>query len=206
MSTLAKITWALGLISASLFVLLTGRTNVHNFEKVQASIEEIYEDRLVVKGLIFELASLLHRKEVAILTRDANFFTHLDPAVDDQIDERLEEFRATKLTQVEERTLERFEASVAALMAAEEELGLAADVDLSPEEEQGLLAQMAGLDEDLRALSKIQLSEGRRQMGVGDKAVDEMNRIHRIENYMLVAFAAMLLVLLFISPRKEGPA
>jgi len=199
-----KVAVALGLIGIALFVVLTGRTNVHNFERVQQSIEEMFEDRLVVKGLIFDLASLLHRKEVAILSEDTTFYAHLNASVNDQIDDRLEEFWATRLTPMEERTLKRFASNVDALQASEEQLDLAETMDLSPDEEQRLAGQLASLEEDLQALSKIQLSEGRRKLSVGAKAVDDMNWIARIENYMLIALVVLLLALIFI-PLKARP-
>jgi hypothetical protein len=204
MNTLTKVAWALGLVGVSLFVVLTGRTNVQNFERVQQSLEDIYADRLVVKGLIFELSTLLHRKEIATLTADAAFYANLDPSVNDQIEERLVEFRATTLTPMEEQTLERFAATVEDLKADEAALDLAAAVELSPEESARLAGHMASLKEDLKALSMIQLTEGRRKLSVGDRAVDDMNSIARIENYMLAALAVMLLALIFVAPKPRA--
>jgi len=203
MSTISKTVWALGLLCVFLFVLLTGRTNLRNFEKVQDSIEEIYEDRLVVKGLIFELASLLHRKEIANVSRDRAFYEHLNESVDTQIAGHLQAFRETKLTPLEEKTLDQFADNVAELQAMESELDLAKGIDLSPVDEQRLAAQIAGLHEDLKALSEIQLSEGKRRLGVSDKAVESMNTFARIENYMMLICAIVLLALVFVVPKPR---
>ncbi len=205
MSTLSKTVWALGLLCVFLFVLLTGRANIRNFEKVQDSIEEIYEDRLVVKGLIFDLASLLHRKEIANVSRNQAFYERLNESVNNQIGRHLQEFRATKLTPFEEKTLDHFAKSITELRSMEEELDLAGGIDLSPVEEQRLAAQIASLKEDLKTLSKIQLSEGRRRLGVSDKAVNSMNTLARIENYMMLIFAIVMLALVFAVPKPRGP-
>lgn len=199
-----KIVLALGLISVVLFVVLTGRSNVENFERVQAAVEEIYEDRLVVKGLIFELSTLLHRKEIATISSDAEFYADRNARVNEEIGDRLREFRATKLTPKEAEALERFESNVEVLQATEVELRLAETTELSLAERQRLAGEMANLQEDLRALSRIQLAEGKRQMSVGDKAVDEMNWIAQVENYMLIALAVMLLALIFLSPKPHS--
>jgi hypothetical protein len=208
MSTINKTVWALGLLCVFLFVLLTGRTNLRNFEKVRDSIEEIYEDRLVVKGLIFELSSLLHRKEIANISRDQAFYRHLNESVNTQIAKHLEEFRATKLTLLEEKTLDHLAASIDELKVLENELGLAEDFDLSSVEERQLADRIASLNEDLRTLSKIQLAEGRRRVGISDKAVESMNTFARIENYMMLLCAVVMLALVFAVPnaRKDRSA
>ncbi len=199
-----KIVLALGLISVVLFVVLTGRSNVENFEQVQEAVEEIYEDRLVVKGLIFELSTLLHGKEIATISRDAAFYADRNARVNQEIDDRLREFRATKLTPKEAEALARFESNVEILQATELELRLTEATDLSLAERQRLAGEMANLQEDLRALSKIQLAEGKRQMSLGDKAVEEMHWIARVENYMLIALTVMLLALIFLSPKPRS--
>ena len=210
MSTKSKIFWAVGMFAAFLFILLTGRTNVRNFEEVRDSIEEIYEDRLVVNALIYDMSNLLHRKEVALLEGDQEFFEQVNASVNGQPDDAIQSFRATKLTDTEETTLERFAAGVGELQTREDALGLPSeqglapsDLDLDGDAVGELQARMDGLHEELAALSRIQVVEGRRRLGVSDKAVSSMNAFARIENYMLLATAIAMAALVFV-PSRNG--
>ena len=198
MDLFRKIRWLLGLGVVFLLILGTSRTNVVNYQRVQASVEEIYEDRLVVKGLIFELARGLHEKELAHVGGDEEFFLRTNEAVDAGLEESLERFRATRLTPQEELTLNRFAANVDRLKTAE--AATQPPQDMTPE-----LSQLfEALDRDLDALAEIQLAEGRRQLALSDKAVSDMNLGARLQMFMLGLLAtAMLCVALFV-PTKAA--
>lgn len=206
MTTTMRMTLALGVISVSLFILFSGRTNLRNFDEVQTSAEEIYEDRLVVKGLIFEVASLLHQKEIAQVTGDVAYYQNANADVDDQIDTHLQAFRSTRLTPDEAQTLDRFEDHLHALMVEERALGQKSSIDSTSEEARQLAHRMAELKKDLRSLAEIQLYEGRRRMSIGEKAVVDMYWIAWLETAMLIVFAAVLLLLVYLpsAPAKDG--
>ncbi len=200
MSTTSKILWILGLMCVFLFVLATGSSNVRNFEKVQKSIEEIYEDRLVVKGFIFDLATLLHRKEIANTAKDSSFYTRTNDSINAQLDEIIREFRATKLTSYEEEMLDRFSLGVQELKAVEKEYKLANGFNLKKMEEKRLSDRIQSLHEDLKTLSGIQLSEGRRKLKSSGKAVSSMYTFAKVENYMMIIFGALILLIIFVIP------
>lgn len=198
MSATNKIIWILGLLCAFLFILITGRTNIQNFEKVQSSIEEIYKDRLVVKGLIFELSSNLHKKEVAILSQDKSYFSLSNNSINTQMAEYIRAFKETKLTSLEEETLLRFSTNFENLKKLEKEF------DFSKETSKKVFSQIAGLKEDLKTLSGIQLTEGKKKLSMSGKAVASMNFFAQVENYMLIIFGALVLVLIFVVPGQKS--
>jgi len=195
-----KVIWCLGLVAVLLFVFFTGQANRVNFAHVQQSIEEIYEDRLVVKGLIFEMSNILHRKEVAAIEEDQAYFAQLNDSVNAQLDAALRAFEATRLTSQEEGTLTSFSEGVARLKELERRLGLADEQEVSAEGMKRLRDLHDVLGEQLEALSKIQLSEGRRKLRLSVRAVDSMNVFFRIENIMLVAFFVLMVAIVFVVP------
>lgn len=152
------------------------------------------------------MSTLLHRKEIANVTADAAFYELLNESINEQVDERLREFRATKLTAVEESTLERFASSIERLKATEAELDLAAGLELAAEDSQRLADLIRSLKEDLQALSRIQLAEGRRQVMVGDQAVDDMDWVARVETYLLAFIALALIAVILTRPKQPKPA
>jgi len=203
MSVINKVFWTLGLIIVFLSILFSGRTNIRNFEEVQSSIEEIYRDRLVVKGLIFELSSLLHQKEVATLTEDQTFYASKNGSINAEIKEHLVAFHATRLTTYEEETLYRFSKSVEELQLKEKAYGLSDRFNLSKAQSYMLIIQLKGLQKDLKILSSIQLSEGKDKVSSSDKAVSSMNSLARVENFLLLILAVLMLVIIFVVPKPK---
>ena len=192
------------LIGSFLLILATGRVNIRNFEKVQHSIEEIYQDRLVVKGLIFKLSSLLHQKEIAIVTNDKNFFGPTNESINQKISKHLKDFRATKLTTEEELTLNEFSRGIGTLEASEKEIDLKNEANLSENKSNRLTEQIAALQMNLKTLSNIQLSEGERKLSNSEKAVQSMYRFESIENYAMLFLGLLVLVFIFVpGPTKQ---
>lgn len=207
MTMTTRILWAFGVICIAVFVLASGRTNVRNYSDIQTSIEQIYADRLVVKGLIFELSSMLHDKEIAQLTGDTSFYVSENAAVDARIDEQLELFRATRLTETESTTLDRFASHLAELREAERAYPLAADIPLGTEEARVLALRMDELEADLQELSRIQLHEGKQRVAIGERAEADMNFIFWVETILMLFFAGQLIALFFIpAASKRGVA
>ena len=204
MSSTNKIISTLGLLCAFLLILITGRTNVRNFENIQSSIEEIYEDRLVVKGLIFDLKSLIHNKEVALILNDKSFYMLKNEAINEQIEDYIVKFRATKLTSFEGRTLNRFSERVLELKNLEKEIEPTAKVLIGEEGRKKLIDKYISLKEDLKTLAGIQLAEGKRKLTISDKAIDSMYTFATAENYILVIFAILMLVIIFVVPAKKN--
>lgn len=200
MSMFSKCVWVFGLSAVFLLVLATGRTNINNFRRVQDAIEEIYTDRLIVKGIIFDMASLVHQKELANAAGEPNFYRDLDPSIDEQFRERLEEFRKTKLTRGEENALNRLESNFEVLVSTEEELGLGDGGDLTSASIERLAAPLAALDRELHALSRIQLDEGRRKFMVGEQAVNDMDGVARVEGAMLALLGLLIIAVILRQP------
>lgn len=197
-----KVISFLVLLTCFLLILGTGRINVRNFEKVQQSIETIYKDRLVVKGLIFELSSLLHQKEIAILTEDVSFYETKNQSVNEGIAEHMTAFRNTQLTADEAVALEKFSRGIERLQSQEKNFNFSNGMKLTRLEANLLSAQIQGLKDDLRTLSGIQLAEGERKVSFSDKAVQSMHEFANVENYALMGIG-LLILLVFFFPRSR---
>jgi hypothetical protein len=185
-------------------IFATGKTNIRNYENVQESIEGIYKDRLVVKGLIYNLASLLHEKELALASKDVTFFDKKNSLVNKEISKNLEDFRETKLTEKEASTLNSFSKSIDQLKIIEREENLSADGALNAETSQKLKSRIESLKEKLKVLSNIQLKEGQQKLKVGSYAVEQMNELALIETIGLIFIGLMMIAIIFIpGPNKK---
>lgn len=200
MSKTNKVIWVLGLMCAFLLILVTGQTNIRNFQKIQASIEEIYKDRLVVKGLVFNLLTSLHQKEIALISSDKSFFKGKNSSINSRIREDIRLFRETKLTRYENSTLDRFSQGVEDLIEREEKLLLSEKDNFFRIGSEPLREQVAELKENLKTLSEIQLSEGKKKLVTSTAAVESMNTFAIAENYILITFAILMLAVIFVVP------
>lgn len=196
--------WTIVLLSAMALILITGQTNKRNYEKVQNSIAEIYKDRLVVKGLIFDLVTDLHQKELALAKQDSAFFMNQNQKVNQRILENIKTFEATKLTQLEEETLRNFSVRVTALINSELKTNFAEANTFTSEAISPLKEQINDLHLNLKTLSKIQLEEGKRKLDKSGDAVESMHFFEKIENYFLIIFGILIFAIIFIFPGSNG--
>lgn len=202
MNLTSKVFCIVVLMCSFLLILATGRSNVKNYEHVQTAIAEIYEDRLVVKGLIFELSSLLHEKEVAAVSGNATFFARDNHLVNQAIDEHLESFRETKLTEKEEATLTAFTKGIEQLKTTELENTFSSSGTIPESQSKKIKHQLHQLKAELITLSEIQLSEGKQKLNSAKQAVKQMNQFANLEYFALIILGVLMAGVLLV-PRKK---
>ncbi|EAR14523.1 MCP four helix bundle domain-containing protein [Robiginitalea biformata] len=194
-----KIRFFAGLLLVFFVILATYRIDQANFDKVEDSIITIYEDRLVVKDLIFKIADLLDEKRMALATSDTAFFQRRNAVVDAQIGQLLRLFRETRLTENEERTLTDFGEQIEQLQAAEAEM---ANPATHPDRDE-LSTRLEVLKGQARTLSDIQLSEGKRQLLIGSRAIRSSKLLMQVELIVLIVLALGIQFLVLQKPRRK---
>jgi len=203
MNPISKVTCVIVLLSSILLILATGRSNIKNFEKVQVSIEEIFKDRLVVKGLILNLNNLVYKKEIAIVSNDLSYYKELDEITNNKIEMNLKKFRQTYLTNKEEKTLNHFEREVQKLKEREVRL-VSTNKNLSKTEIESLTSQIGILHNDLKELSKIQINEGQRKLDKSGNAVESMYKYESFENFAVIILGIMIIIVIFVPGVREN--
>ena len=208
MSNVNKAIWISGFLCVFLFILATGKTNIQNFQNIHTSLEEIYKDRLVVKGIIYNLSSMIHEKELALASKNSDFFKQANKEVNDKIFNDIRLFKATELTRQEEFTLSRFALGVDQLIRSEESLNLQDGKPITKKQVLIMSAKIDQLQTYLNELSQIQISEGKRKVAISDHAISSMNRFALAEKYILGVFAFLMIGFLFFIPgvRKNNNA
>ena len=193
---LSRFKWSFALSLFIIIIIATNYVDRHNFEKLQKSITTIYEDRLVVNDIIFELNLLLQEKEMAVIEANTAFFKAENKRLNRDIKDLVERFKATQLVPDEASTLTEFEENLQRLYRLETEMLVA---DANPTQ---LQQHLNRLETNLSKLSKIQLEEGRRQLFIGKKAVASIDLYTKMEVYILIFLAALLLFTLLYHPKK----
>ena len=202
MSISNKITSFFVLLASFLLILATGRTNVRNFKNIQNSIQEIYKDRLVVKGVIFELSTLLHKKELANISNSVGFYTTYNNSVNEKIKKSIAEFKATELTPDEERTLREFSNDIDTLIDIEKNFNFSGGQKINLSDLEKHTSIIKSLQLNLKTLSGIQIQEGKRKLDISSKAVKSMYQYDSFENYAMIILAILMVIVLFIPKPK----
>lgn len=194
MTIYGKLKWILGILLVFGLVLATNLIDRNNFSSVRDAIVTIYEDRLIANDLLFDLSAAIHQKELAWAQGDTAFLMQGNTAASAEISALLLAYEQTELTEDEHEVFKRLKRDVAALEAHEKAPKTA------PSEVRNTLDLIKN---DLRQLSKIQLTEGRRQMLKSNEALGLVDLYTRIEIIFLVVLAVLLQVIVLYKPKRE---
>jgi len=193
-----KIKWTLGILMVFALILITNLIDKNNFTRVKDSVVSIYEDRLVVNDLIFEMSKLVQEKEMGIVLSNTHSKTKKNSFIDEKMKDFIEKYEATKLT-VEERTVfNNFKDNIQSLSKMESSV-----FDNDFKEKETKLTLVFEIKENLYDLTKIQLNEGKKQMSISQKAIDTVELFSQIEIYFLVFLAIVVQIIVMYDPKKE---
>jgi len=197
MSLIAKIWWTAGLLTMLIIVIAISQANVINCRKVQRSIHGMYEDRLVVKGIILELLSAVHQKELAVVSGDLATRQGSNLGASEEIHLLLDRFRGTKLTSQERVTLDQLQSRFEDLATAETRQSR------SDSSESRVLEQLGSIKSHLHTLSKIQQDEGNRTLQISVKASEYIALTARVGKYLAGAIILVMVLVVLAQPRKR---
>lgn len=192
-----KLKWTAALLIVFLLIIATNLIDRQHFRRVKESVVAIYEDRLVVKDLIFELKLLVDQKKLALLTKDYAFFTERNDQVNDSINALVDRFYATRLTAEERDYLDAFAEKTQKLEPLEESIG----TDEAARTE--LANALGAIDADLYVLSKIQLSEGKAQLMKASKSVNAMDFLTNLELIALIIIGVFVIFIWVYNPKAN---
>jgi hypothetical protein len=198
MALLNKIKWILGILMVFVLIIATNLIDKNNFVRVKDSVVTIYEDRLIAKDLIFKISKDIHKKEIALATKDSVFFSQQNKAVNTHIESLIERFEKTKLTDVENNVFNDFKNNFNALVATEADL-----TRLNSQNKVKASSQISAIENNLDDLAQIQISEGSKQMSISKQAIESVELFTQMEIYVLVILAIIIQVIVIYNPKEE---
>ena len=89
---LIKIKWFVGVLGVFLLVLATNLIDKNNFIRVEESVDNIYNKRLLAKELLLDISLKFHKKELAYALNDTMYLHSQNAAVNNEISKSLEVF------------------------------------------------------------------------------------------------------------------
>jgi hypothetical protein len=193
-----KVKWILGILMIVTLVIITNLVDRNNFFKVSNAVETIYEDRLVAKDLIFKVSDLIHRKEIAAVKSNEDFYSTQNDQINQELENLMIRYDQTKLTPEEKNLLSSFKENLNDLMKVEKDY-----IESNYRESSNLLAQFPDVKKDLQSLASIQLKEGGRQLKISRRAMDTIDLFTQIEIYILILLAIIVQIIIMYKPKQE---
>ena len=198
MTIMNKIKWVLGILMIFVLIIATNLIDRNNFLRLRDSVTTIYEDRLVVKDIIFEIARYVQEKELAMIRKDSSFYLGRAPQIDDKIQNLILRYQETKLTKEEAKVFDDLKANIAELEVQEEKFVASGETQKAQ-----LQSSIEEVKENLYDLSQIQLNEGNRQMNISKKAVDAVELFTQLEIYVLIFLAIVIQIIILYDPNSS---
>jgi hypothetical protein len=197
MTILNKIKWTASLLVVFLLILATNLIDQDHFRNVRQSIVTIYEDRLVVKDYIYDLAMVLSDKHFAIATNDLDYLQTKAAEDNEAMFNSVDKFYQTKLTKDERKILDSFSKKLQEFIQNEKILTSDINMDKSV-----LTSQIASLKRDLQSLSDIQMKEGKKQLSIANRSVNSIDMFTRIEIIALVIIGIVFQIVILYKPKS----
>jgi hypothetical protein len=194
MNIFTRIRWIASILLVFFIVLITNIIDRDNFNRLTNSVKTMFEDRIVASDLLFDITRIIKEKQIAILTSDTNFFKNQNNKLNQEIDQLLDRYEITKLTEKEKRHLNLLQEELKTLKQKEK-----SDVNLSNGE---LIKSIEIIDEQLYKLSKIQLQEGKEQVLISNKAKDTINLYTQGEIIFLIIMAVLVQIIILYKPKE----
>lgn len=192
-----KLKWILGILMVFGLIATTNLIDRSNFKQLNDSVVNIYEDRLIAKDIILDIYKRVQEIEIALITSDADFFANRNDQVNEELQELFKRFERTKLSEAEQRAFERLGEHYKEVLKVEESLEAAEFA-----QSERLLDKVREMEADLYTLSDIQVSEGRRQLMISQRANDSVDFFTKLEIGMLILLAILIQVIILYKPKQ----
>lgn len=194
MSVFSKIRWVASILLVFFIVLITNLIDKENFNKLNHSVTTIYEDRIVASDLLFEIARLMRKKEVAIVSADKTFPENENTKLNQEVNKFIERYNQTKMTEKEKSVFNQLKDELAILIRVEQKN--------ENSRREKALTSIEKINQHVYDLSKIQLQESRQQVYISNKAMNSIDLFTQFEIIFLIAMAILIQIIIFYKPKE----
>lgn len=194
-----KVKWILGILIVFVLIITTNLIDRNNFVRVRDSVVTIYEDRLIVKGIIYDISKTIQEKEVAVAKSDTSFFEAENPKINKELEVLISNYEKTKLTDEENKNFNDLKAHLKDLKASEQQF-----IDSELSDKSAINNDIYAIKANLDDLSRIQLDEGNKQMAISKRAIDTVELFTQMEIYFLIFLALLIQIIIIYQPKDKS--
>lgn len=195
MTFFSKLKLIIGVFIIFLLILGTNLTDRSNSIRVKNSLISIYEDRLIASEILYNVSDELHHIKSTLLISDSSIHSDDIQKRIGILDSLIIKFDETGLVRSENELFSRFQLKLNAIDERFNQTNL--------NEKNKIIEQIDKSLIDVKQLNNIQISEGKKQLKKGERAVQSIEFYTQIEIYMLIALSILILALIIYKPKKE---
>ncbi len=189
----AKIRWVASILLVFFIVLITNLIDRANFNRLSYSVTTMYEDRIVASDILFELSGIIKEKHIAVLTSNAGFFNSENDKYNKKVDQLIDRYRITKLTEEEMVVFNQLQQELISLKKKEKASKALPDNDI--------IKSIESVDQYLYKLSKIQLQEAKQQVFISNRVKETINLYTQGEIIFLIVMAVLVQIIILYKPK-----
>jgi hypothetical protein len=198
-----KIKWTGGLLFVFFLILATNLLDRRQVEGVRNSVATIYEDRLIVKNLIYNISTLTEEKRIAFLLSDADFYIKKSTIINDSISTLLDNFSNTSLTYNEKKYLDRLNKNFKTIEIIEKKTLNDSSIIKNNDWRNNMTSQLSYLRKHLDLLAIIQVEEGRRELTRINRAFSTVDLFTNIEVMFLIAIGIIIQIIILYPTKNK---
>ncbi|MDW7692632.1 MCP four helix bundle domain-containing protein [Flammeovirgaceae bacterium SG7u.111] len=202
LSITQKVKAVMALLVVFILVFATNMMDKNHFSIVQDAYTSVYEDRLVVKGYLYNLSRQVTKKKENLYFDRAKSLGEQNDRINDSIRTLIEKYATTKLTSREDYHFESLQQQFDKLWEMENTIKsqLASSTDNLALDE--LMVQYNLIFDDLDALSSIQIKEGERLINNSNRIINSNDILSRLEMGFLIAIGLVMQFLIIYKPPR----
>ena len=198
MSVFTKIKWVLAILAVFFLILSTSLLDKNAFARIEETVDNVYNERLLAKEVLLDIAIKFHKKEMAYSLNDSVYLRNENDAINAEISRSLKMFDRFESTRNEDRILSSLNRNHDKLIKLESNLKAKGTL-YSPQ----CADLFAAINNDIVDLAAEQVVEGSRQNLIARRAIEEVNMYTRIELYILIFIGIVLQVIILYNPKKS---
>ena len=191
-----------GLILAMAFLLVLGsnRLDQRHFSTIQATVNSVYKDRVVVQNIIYQLNNIFHQKELQLF--EESNLNSIGASTNVKVEDLLANFEATELTFEEYNLLQEFKELYLDLKKSETtrpETSLSG-TNFKPMPAIQKIKEIKG---KLNGLAEIQLEQSGQLTQVSNKSLGMNILLSKLEIAFLIIIGIAMVILIFYPINTE---
>ena len=193
-----KIKWFLGVLGVFLLILATNLIDKNNFIQVEGSVDNIYNERLLAKELLLDVAIKFHKKEMAYSLNDSTYLLTQNDTVNAEISKLLETFDRVGSTEKEDFILNNLNKNHTKLIKLESNSS-SKETLYTPE----CAEIFSAINSNIIELAAEQIKEGENQNSIARRAIEKVKLFSQIEIYFLIFLGLLLQFIILYNPKSK---
>lgn len=198
LTIMQRIPIVLTLLLAFALVLGSNRMDKKHFSEIDARVNSVYKDRVLVQGYIYELSNIFHYKELEIIQENE---LSDQTGINQKVDRLLSDFSLTQLTREESKELNELVALFDDLKENEQIIINTSNVS-NNDVRSAAASTLQNINQTLDRLSDIQLEESDKLTILSKDSLRMITMLSSIEIIFLIIIGIITLVMIFY-PVKE---